>query len=439
MTASSFRRVFPVAFLAVAFVCGVYARPAGSVKYHNIRQENPDARGTWLILPYAFPSESMGTSIGLAGMRRGYLQDQMGIGLTALTSTDEAEAMFFTVWDYRVPGLDRLYLSMFGSVGHYPRQRAYANYPGDFSGTKAGSNESSVEDYVEDSGNNNWLNLKMEYVLPLGEAYDDPVMTYHLKDGIRISEPSGGKVWNPLESGVTVVMLQQRSVYQSYETDFGTIDGKVKPTDLSLLYNNTDFAPNPSFGSSQYLSITHDFWGNKDTGPWTFLEFEASKYFALPVAEHALQQVIALNFWTGYSPNWDVKTDSEGVSTIDNKTPFFEGASLGGFYRMRGYSKDRFNDKAVIYGTAEYRHTLRWNPLKRLSWLKFLEPDWIQLVASVEGGQVAPEYSASALFDDWKVCGGVGIRAMMSGVVFRFDVSMSDEATNGWVMMGHPF
>jgi hypothetical protein len=427
---------------AVLLSLSVYraaARPAGSVKYNIVRTEKPHAKGSGLVIPYGFPSDSMGTTIGIAGIRRGYFQDQMGVGMTVFGSADEAQGTVFSSWDYRMPGLDRMYLSMLGSIAYYPRLRAYANYPGDFTGTKAGSNDSSPEDYVEDSGNNNWINLKMEYVLPIGKAHDDPVMRYRLKDGMLISGASGGSTWNPLECGVTVLMLQQRATYQCYETDIGKIDGRVKPMDLALLYNNTDFSPNPSRGGSQYLSITHDFFGDKEHGNWTFLEFEASKYFSLPVAAHALQQVIALNFWTGVSPDWEKYTDGDGVSVIKHKTPFFEGASLGGFYRMRGYPNHRFNDKAVIYTTAEYRHTLKWNPLRNMSWLNFMEPDWLQLVASVEGGQVAEEYGFSELFDDWKVCGGIGIRAMMSGVVFRFDISRSDEASNAWVMMGHPF
>jgi outer membrane protein assembly factor BamA len=279
----------------------------------------------------------------------------------------------------------------------------------------------------------------MEYVLPIGSATVNPVMTYRLRQGMLVSEPSGGDSWNPLESGVSVLMLQQRFTYQSYETDLGKIDGDVSPVDLALLYNNTDYAPNPSKGSSQYICLTHDFSERDDNGEWSFVEFEASKYFALPTIESALQQVIALNFWTGFSPEWDQYTNGDGESFIKHKPPFFEGADLGGFYRMRGYPNHRFNDKAVIYSTAEYRHTLRWNPLRNISWLGFLDPDWIQLVASVEGGRVSDTYTASELLSDWKFCGGVGIRLMLSGAVFRLDTSVSDEAVNTWVMMGHPF
>ncbi len=415
-----------------------FGHPSASVKYATIREEDPNTEGASLVLPYFFPSDSMGTVFGAVAMRRGYLQEQMGVFGTLYGSADETRGGVFSVWDFRVPGLERMYLSAIGSMGHYPRQRAYANYPGGFNGVKAGSNDSSIDDYVEDSGQNNWLNLKMEYVLPIGSAINDPVMTYRLHHGILVSEPSGGGQWNPLETGVTVLMLQQRFTYQKYETQQGEIDGDVQPIDIGLLYNNTDYAPNPSRGSSQYFSYTHDFSGGVN-GDWDFVSFEASKYFELPTIPSALQQVIALNFWTGFSPSWEEHTDASGETTLRHTPPFLEGANLGGFYRLRGYSNHRFNDRAVIYSTAEYRHTLRWNPLRSISWLSFLQPDWLQLVASVEGGQVAGDVGVSDLFDSWKVCGGIGIRAMFSGTVFRFDISKSDEMTNAWAMVGHPF
>jgi len=106
---------------------------------------------------------------------------------------------------------------------------------------------------------------------------------------------------------------------------------------------------------------------------------------------------------------------------------------------MRGYPIDRFNDRSVIYTAAEYRYTLKWNPIGRVSWLRFLQSDWLQLVRFVEGGRVADEYSLSELFSDWKVDGGFGLRAMFAGAVVRFDIGFSDETTSVWAMFGHPF
>ena len=112
---------------------------------------------------------------------------------------------------------------------------------------------------------------------------------------------------------------------------------------------------------------------------------------------------------------------------------------MGGFYRMRGYPIDRFNDRSVIYTTAEYRYTLKWNPVAKVSWLRFLQCDWLQLVGFVEGGRVANDYKLSELFSDWKVDGGFGLRAMVAGGVVRFDLAFSDETTSVWAMFGHPF
>ena len=109
------------------------------------------------------------------------------------------------------------------------------------------------------------------------------------------------------------------------------------------------------------------------------------------------------------------------------------------FKRMKGYDFYRFHDKAAIYATAEYRHTLKYNPIEDVQWLKFLKLDWFQLVAFAEAGRVAPEYDFGTLTDDLKFDYGVGLRAMMAGLVVRTDLAISDEGTNMWVMVDHPF
>jgi outer membrane protein assembly factor BamA len=138
---------------------------------------------------------------------------------------------------------------------------------------------------------------------------------------------------------------------------------------LGYLYNNTDFPSNPSKGSSQYVAYTHDF-SDSATGSWSFLEFEASKYFDMGTSKLSRQEVIALNFWTGSSPSDEVETGIDGNSIVQNKPPFFEGATLGGFYRMRGFQNNRFNDRSVIYTAGEYRYALKWNPVEGVSWLR---------------------------------------------------------------------
>ncbi len=69
--------------------------------------------------------------------------------------------------------------------------------------------------------------------------------------------------------------------------------------------------------------------------------------------------------------------------------------------------------------------------------LSVLKMDWWQFVGFVEGGRVANDYGD--LFSDWKVDGGLGLRAYMAGGVVRLDVAASDEEASMWVMFGHPF
>jgi outer membrane protein assembly factor BamA len=265
------------------------------------------------------------------------------------------------------------------------------------------------------------------------------MLDYRLSNGLLESEPSGGSVWNPWQSGVTVLSLRQYNRYQSYFSEArGKLDGDVHAVELGLLYDNTDFPINPSKGSSQYLAYHYNPDSDSDKN-WTYLEFEASKYFSFGSSHWARQRIVALNFWTSYSPSWTVNANEDGSSTIAENPPFTDGATLGGYYRMKGFRGDRFHDKAAVYAAAEYRYTLDYNPVKNVSWLSFLHLDWFQVVGFVEAGRVGPEYDTDSLFKDVKTDFGVGLRAMTGGIIVRFSVSHSDEGTNMWAMVGHPF
>lgn len=61
------------------------------------------------------------------------------------------------------------------------------------------------------------------------------------------------------------------------------------------------------------------------------------------------------------------------------------------------------------------------------------------MVGFIEGGRVANEYNLGTLLEDWKVDGGFGLRFLFAGVLVRFDVGISEEATSAWVMFGQPF
>ena len=227
------------------------AKPRASVKSTLTRAEDPRG-GTKnsLIIPYAFSSESMGFTLGVGAGTKGYGQDQLLLGGTVFGSTDEAAALFLGMWDYRPSFANRFFLSAQGMVGHYPKSRAYTSlFQQDT--IRAGSNDSDMDDYLEDSGYDNWTDFKMEFVMPWGSSRSDSMQHYTLKDGLLQSAPVGGDTWNPMKSGVTTLLLRHFNRYRSLEFEDGERDATVHPFELAISYENTEFPSNPSKGSSQ--------------------------------------------------------------------------------------------------------------------------------------------------------------------------------------------
>ncbi|MGR5094050.1 BamA/TamA family outer membrane protein [Vibrio maritimus] len=438
----SFRRGIAV---VTALTCSiatsvVEAATPTSVKSRIDRQETPDQIRESMVLPYLFSTETMGLNVGVGGMIKGIHQDQMTIGGTVFGG-ETSHAIAGGVWNYMIPGTERVFLSAYGMFGYYPEQRAYTTGPETYppGSPLPGSNESSNTQFFQADGASNWFDIKMEYVLPIGATRNDGRVDYKIRNGLLVSEPSGGKEWNPMESGSTIFVARQFNRYQSFEFTQGKLDGSIHAMEFGLLYDNTDFAPNPSYGSRQYVATSHDWGWFESKKQWSFHELDMSKYFSLGKSDWASQRVIALNLWTGVSPTWEVNTDAQGNRRVEGNPPYNEGATLGGFTRLRGYDNNRFHDKAVLYGAAEYRYTLAYNPLKNVSWLNFLRVDWIQLVGFVEVGRVGSSYTANELLTDLKYDAGGSVRALMAGLVVRADLAKSPESTNFWIMVDHPF
>jgi len=79
-----------------------------------------------------------------------------------------------------------LFFSFIGSIGDYPRQRAYS-YPFTRGNTSsAGLNDSDKDDYLETSEVDNWWEMKLEFVLPIGAMKDEGMANYKLKRGILV-------------------------------------------------------------------------------------------------------------------------------------------------------------------------------------------------------------------------------------------------------------
>jgi hypothetical protein len=206
--------------------------------------------------------------------------------------------------------------------------------------------------------------------------------------------------------------------------------------DFTVFWDNRDFTPNPSVGESVQAKLSRDFGWANSSNPWTAWLGEIDKYFSLGPSDTFRQRVIALDFWTAYSPSWTVQPNG----TITDQPPIYAGATLGGLWRMRAYPGMRFSDKAGIYYGAEYRMTPEWNPFLKWEWLQQrLGVQWVQFVPFVELGRVSPQWNLGELHSAMKLDGGIGFRAMAKGLVVRIDVASCSEGLGVQMMVSQPY
>ena len=411
---------FPV---QTAFAQGIRVGPDG--------QFSPQT----LSLPYAFYNEKFGFAAGYVYGKVGSPQKQATMLATGIVGTKGAMG-FLVGRDIQMPRIERLFLDPIVSVGYFKDNESYVQGNPDFPDERAGSNDSDEDNFVKGDGWDNFFRLKFKYLLPIGDGRDEIITTYKIKDGLLISEPKGGNSLSPLKSGRTY--LELRPFYRSQQIDGDDIDETVKTNgfDFSLFLDNRDFETNPSKGYSLRGKVSRDFGWLNSSDSWTNLEGELDAYFPFKMGSWLRQGVLALDYWTSYSPTWDVGSSGE----ITNRPPAYTGSTLGGLWRMRGYPTQRFNDKAAVYYAAELRFIPDWNPFEGWPWIqKYVGIKWLQFVPFAEVGRVAPEWSFSRLHSDMKWDAGLGIRALAKGILVRIDSAYSDEGVGLQMMISQPF
>ena len=170
------------------------------------------------------------------------------------------------------------------------------------------------------------------------------------------------------------------------------------------------------------------------------VQTEFDKYFSLGPTKTFRQRVIDFDFWTAYSPTWDVQGAVNGEEIISNRTPAYAGVTLGGLWRLRAFPAQRFSDKASIYFVLESRMIPKWNPFNNWPWLqKYIGIDWLQFAPFVEVGRVAPSWNIDDLHTDMKWDAGLGLRLWAKGLVARIDTAVSAEGFGIAMMVSQPF
>ena len=433
--------------LTLILTCSILAAECNS---SSDNMPSLDETGDWTIIPFAFVTDAAGTAFGVGTIAQGLLQPQttfvaaLSYGLDQhITTNDNPETTNFiggllSYSNIKVPCTTQFFLSAWGFTSFYPRDAIYLD----------GSNDSDNDDVLTTAGESDFFTMTLDYVLPIGEGIDNPGNVYKMRDGFAMDREDYGN-GTPFVTGRTVLGLKAFYQYQTIENwkeSEPWSRAKSMPTwndsglRFFLLHDNTDYDLNPSRGYSFQIQYSNDFGWGDNLQSWDSLDLKYSKYFNLDTFSFTQQNVLALNFWTAYSPSWD--TDHEVYPGIDaHRPPTWEGPRLGGFNRMRGYDNNRFSGKAAIYAAAEFRTILDWNPFKTSKFLLDYVPftvDWFQVVPFVEAGRVNDEYNLD-LVKDLKYDMGISIRAMVEELPLRLDIGASDEGVNMWVMIRHPF
>jgi hypothetical protein len=177
-----------------------------------------DPRSGWL--PYAFATDSLGTTIGAGAFTTGHFrQPQVSMFGTAFGASNESWGVVSALNNFRMPGTERLFVDSFLFLGHFTESRFYADLDRDPSQTKAGSNDSDPDDYVTGISNDAQFEVRLNYPLPIGNARDDPLAIYRVNRGLLESGPVGGETWNPMISGRTTTSLRFFGRYQDLDEE----------------------------------------------------------------------------------------------------------------------------------------------------------------------------------------------------------------------------
>jgi outer membrane protein assembly factor BamA len=434
-----YSRLLKGSFLLIGLCASIpTALAGGAIVALDESESIDDKRSGWL--PYLFATESLGTAVGVGGFTAGTIQPQASLFGTAFVTSNKSALLSGAMNNFRI-GDSRFFTDTFLLLDHFTDQRFYADLDLDPSEPKAGSNDSDPDDFISGISDEVTFNFAVNYALPIGNAREDAISVYRLKNGLVTEGPQGGDVWNPLTSGKTTLATRFFYTYRDLsdfdEQESEQLEARTNCLDFWLEYDNTDFPRNPTRGSRQQFMASRDFGWFDSSNSWTNLEMDLSKYYSLGRSSWFKQQVLALNFWTSNTPTWE--TNPENPQEVTNRPPPSYGSELGGFDRMRAYPSGRFRDKSAVYYAAELRLIPDYQPLHDLPIIKYFQIDWWQVVPFVEAGRVGPEYNSDLFFKDLKVDAGIGLRLMAFRAVVRLDWAVSEEGNSVWAMIEQPF
>ncbi|AQW58398.1 BamA/TamA family outer membrane protein [Vibrio owensii] len=369
------------------------------------------------FVPFYFSTETMGSTIGLAGVAKGVGQPQAALFGMGLYSEKDSYVGFLSAFNYALsPNL------LFSTQMYQARFNDNPYYLGD-----QGSNNSSTEDKTVTNGDEENYKLEFKYLLPWGNVREHGLLgAFQPVRDVSFA--------SPVDSGVSSIIFTP--FYSSRELDIYN-DKKEEATGFSLTFDwdNRDSVRNSTRGSHTSFDLTTGAESLQSEDLWLKWEFQNSQYYSLgPLGDWFDQQVLAFDFYTADTPTWN---KCDGLMCA--RPPEQEQVRLGGLYRLRGYTAGRYHGRSAIHYSAEYRVLPDWQPLDDIPLINYYDLPWWQWVAFVEVGRVADDYDLKTLHEDMKWNVGGAVRFQVEGIVVRAEMAKGADEGTFRVMINQPF
>lgn len=369
------------------------------------------------FVPFYFSTETMGSTIGLAGVAKGVGQPQAALFGMGLYSEKDSYVGFLSAFNYALsPNL------LFSTQMYQARFNDNPYYLGD-----QGSNNSSTKDKTVTNGDEENYKLEFKYLLPWGNVREHGLLgAFQPVRDVSFA--------SPVDSGVSSIIFTP--FYSSRELDIYN-DKKEEATGFSLTFDwdNRDSVRNTTRGSHTSFDLTTGAESLQSEDLWLKWEFQNSQYYSLgPLGDWFDQQVLAFDFYTADTPTWN---KCDGLMCA--RPPEQEQVRLGGLYRLRGYTAGRYHGRSAIHYSAEYRVLPDWQPLDDIPLINYYDLPWWQWVAFVEVGRVADDYDLKTLHEDMKWNVGGAVRFQVEGIVVRAEMAKGADEGTFRVMINQPF
>ncbi|PQJ39094.1 hypothetical protein BTO00_22320 [Vibrio campbellii] len=369
------------------------------------------------FVPFYFSTETLGSTVGLAGVAKGVGQPQAALFGMGLYSEKDSYVGFLSAFNYALSS------NLLFSTQMY--QARFNDNP--YNLGEQGSNSSSTEDKTVTNGDEENYKLEFKYLLPWGNVREHGLLgAFQPVRDVSFA--------SPVDSGVSSIIFTP--FYSSRELDIYN-EKKEEATGFSLTFDwdNRDSVRNTTRGSHTSFDLTTGAESLQSEDLWLKWEFQNSQYYSLgPLGDWFDQQVLAFDFYTADTPTWN-KCDG----AVCARPPEQEQARLGGLYRLRGYTAGRYHGRSAIHYSAEYRVLPDWQPLDDIPLINYYDLPWWQWVAFAEVGRVADDYDLKTLHEDMKWNVGGAVRFQVEGIVVRAEMAKGADEGTFRVMINQPF